>query len=137
MCFEGRLLSGKGARLVTQIVFDKADQLAKVQAILLQGEQVFAVYDGKGVGTGFIALTDRRVILQDNSFVGGKSAVTSLPYKRIQSVSFVADKSVFGKFAASSTVAIHVGSQQYQVEFRGDDEARHAHDVILHYILAS
>ena len=61
------------------------------------------------MGTGFIGLADRRVIIQDNSFVGGKSALTSLPYKRIQSVSYVADKSIFGNFATSSTVAIQVG----------------------------
>ncbi|WP_270886591.1 PH domain-containing protein [Pedococcus sp. 5OH_020] len=122
---------------MTQVIHDKPDQLAKIQAALLQGEQVFAVYDGKGVGTGFIGLTDRRVIIQDNSFVGGKSAVTSLPYKRIQSVSFVSDKSMFGKFVASSTVAIQVGSRMYEVEFRGDEKARHAHDVILHYVVHS
>jgi len=120
-----------------QIAHDRPDQLAKIQQLLLQGEQILAVYDGKGIGTGFIGLTDRRVILQDNSFVGGKSAVTSLPYKRIQSVSFVSDKSVFGKFVASSTVAIRVGSQSFEVEFRGDEKARHAHDVVLHYVLQS
>ena len=61
--------------------------------------------------------------------------MTSLPYSRISAVSFVADKSMFGKFAASSTVAIQVGSVGYEVEFRGDEKARHAHDVILHYVL--
>ncbi|GAA1904767.1 PH domain-containing protein [Lapillicoccus jejuensis] len=120
---------------MSQIPHDKADQLHKVQQLLLPGEQVLAVYDGKGVGTGFIGLTDRRVILQDNSFVGGKSAVTSLPYSRISAVSFVADKSIFGKLAASSTVAIAVGNVGHEVEFRGDEKARHAHDVILHYVL--
>ena len=48
---------------MAQIAHDKADQLQKIQQLLLQGEQVFAVYDGKGAGTGFIGLTDRRVIL--------------------------------------------------------------------------
>jgi hypothetical protein len=122
---------------VTDVQFDKQDQLEKIQAGLMEGETLFAVYDGKGVGTGFIGLTDRRVIIQDNSFVGGKSALTSLPYKRIQSVSYVADKSIFGKFATSSTVAIQVGVSTYEVEFRGDVKARHAHDVILHYVIHS
>ena len=52
--------------------YDKKEQLATVQAGLLPDEQVFAVYDGKDVGTGFIGLTDKRVILQDNSFAGGR-----------------------------------------------------------------
>lgn len=122
---------------MTQIQFDKQDQLSKIQMGLMPGETLFAVYDGKGIGTGFIGLTDRRVIIQDNSFVGGKLALTSLPYKRIQSVSYVSDKSMFGKFVASSTVAISVGGTTYQVEFRGEEKARHAHDVILHYVMNS
>ena len=122
---------------MTQIQFDKQDQLSKIQSGLMEGEMLFAVYDGKGIGTGFIGLTDRRVIIQDNSFVGGKLALTSLPYKRIQSVSYVSDKSMFGKFATSSTVAISVGGLIHQVEFRGEEKARHAHDVILHYVMNS
>ena len=101
----------------------------------MESETLFAVYDGKGMGTGFIGLTDRRAIIQDNSFVGGKSALFSLPYKKIQSVSYLADKSMFGKFATSSTVAIQVGGSTYEVEFRGGVKARHAHDVILHYVI--
>ena len=121
---------------MTEIQFDKQDQLAKIQSGLMPGEALFAVYDGKGTGTGFIGLTDRRVIIQDNSFVGGKIALTSLPYKRIQSVSFVSDKSMFGKFTSSSTVAITVGDgSSHEVEFRGEEKARHAHDVILHYVI--
>jgi hypothetical protein len=54
----------------------------------------------------------------------------------IQSVSYVSDKSMFGKFVASSTVAITVGDgKSHEVEFRGVEKARHAHDVILHYVL--
>src|ERR1035437_753305 len=102
----------------------------------MEGETLFAVYDRKGKGTGFIGLTDRRVIIQDNSFVGEKIALTSMPYKRIQSFSSVSDKSMFGKFAASSTMAITVGDGSgHEVEFRGEEKARHAHDMILHYVI--
>lgn len=37
--------------------FDRVDQLTKVREGLLPGEEVYAVYDGKGIGTGFIGLT--------------------------------------------------------------------------------
>lgn len=116
--------------------FDKKDQLEKIQAGLLEGEQVMAVYDGIGSGTGFIGITDRRVIIQDNSFVGKRVALTSVPYSRINSVSFVSDKSMFGKFASSSTVAVSAGGQTHEVQFRGDEKAKHVHDVILHFITA-
>ncbi|WP_217615094.1 PH domain-containing protein [Cellulomonas sp. GbtcB1] len=115
---------------------DKSDQLEKVQAGLIQGEQVFAVYDCTGAGTGFVGVTNLRVILQDKSFVGGKNAVTSLPIRSITSVSFVSDKSMFGKFASSATLAITAGSTVHEATFRGDDKARHVHDTVL-WLIAS
>ncbi|MFE3197248.1 PH domain-containing protein [Embleya sp. NPDC055664] len=123
-------MSGAG-----NVVFDKREQLEKIQSGLLPGEQIIAVYDAKGVGTGFIGLTDRRAIIQDNSFVGKKIAITSLPYSKISSVSMVSNKSFTGSYLSSSEIAIHVGTQTYSVEFRSDDKGRHVHDVILHYIM--
>jgi hypothetical protein len=116
---------------MADVVFDKQDQLERVQSALTDGEQLIGVYDGKGIGTGFLGITDKRLIFQDNSFVGGKSALTSIPFSRVSAVSFVADKSMFGKLASSSTVNVHVGSKDYEIEFRGADKAKHAHDVIL------
>ena len=116
------------------IIHDKQDQLDKVTAGLLQGETIHCVYDGIGVGTGFIGLTDRRIVLQDNSFVGKKQAVTSIPYRGINAVSFVSDKSMFGKFASSSSIAVKADGQSYEIQFRGDEKAKHAHDLILWHI---
>ena len=115
-------------------VFDKQDQLDKIVSGLLPGEVVLAVYDGIGTGTGFIGLTDKRVIVQDNSFVGKQVAVTSVPYSRVSSVSVVSNKSMMGSFFSTSMIAIHAAGQTYQVQFRGDEKAHHAHQVILHYI---
>lgn len=122
---------------MVDVVFDKQDQFDKISGNLMEGETLYAVYDGIGVGTGFIGLTDRRVIIQDNSFVGKKVALTSIPYKRIQSVSYVSDKSMLGKLASNSTISIAAASTMYEVSFRGDAKAKHAHDVILHYIMLS
>jgi hypothetical protein len=77
--------------------FDKRDQYERVREGLLPGESIVAVYDCIGAGTGFVGLTDRRVILQDNSFMGKKAALTSVPYGRIHSVSFLSNKSFLGK----------------------------------------
>lgn len=49
----------------------------------MPGERVVGVYDCIGAGTGFVGLTDRRLILQDNSFVGKRVALTSVPYSRV------------------------------------------------------
>ena len=121
----------------TDPVFDKKEQYERIKEGLLPGESVVAVYDCIGAGTGFVGLTDQRVILQDNSFVGKKVALTSVPYSRVHAVSFVANKSLLGKFASTSEVAILVGSEQHECEFRGHDKARLVHDTILARMLSS
>lgn len=80
-----------------QAEFDKQEQYDRIVEGLLEGERVLFVYDATGAGTGFIGVTDRRVVIQDNSFVGKKVALTSVPYTRVNAVSFVSDKSMFGK----------------------------------------
>ena len=118
-----------------QPVYDKQEQFDKIVAGLLQGEVVVAVYDAIGAGTGFIGLTNKRVVIQDNSFVGKKTALTSIPYAKVQSVSYVSDKSMLGKFASSSTIALQAGGTTHEVQLRGQEKAAHVHNVILWNIM--
>ena len=128
-------MSGKG-KMVAE-TYDRQEQWDKVQAGLISGENLLAVFDCTGVGTGFVGVTNKRVVLQDNSFVGKKSAVTSLPYKSIQAVSFVSDKSMFGKFVSSSTIAITAGGNVREATFRGEEKAKYIHDTILWHVFNS
>lgn len=100
----------------------------------MDGEKVIAVYDAIGAGTGFIGLTDRRVIIQDKSFIGKKIAITSIPYGKITSVSVVSDKSWAGAFFSTGAIAINVGTHVYEMSFRGDQKSHHVHNLILHFI---
>jgi hypothetical protein len=119
---------------VADVVFDKREQLQQIQSGLLDGETIIAVYDAVGVGTGFIGLTDRRVIIQDKSFAGKKVALTSIPYSKVSSVSVVSNKSWAGSFFSTGSIAISVGTHVYEVDFRGSNKAHHVHNVILHYL---
>lgn len=119
---------------MTDVRYDRREQFQQIESGLLDGEQIIAVYDAVGTGTGFIGLTNRRVIIQDRSFVGKKTAITSVPYSKITSVSVVSNKSWGGSFFSTGAIAVHVGTQTYEVEFRGDQKAHHVHNVILHYI---
>ncbi|MBW8486777.1 PH domain-containing protein [Actinomadura parmotrematis] len=123
--------------MAQDVPHDRSGQYKQIESGLLPGEQIIAVYDAVGTGTGFIGLTDRRVIVQDSSFVGKRVALTSVPYSKITSVSVVSDRSWTGGFFSSGTIAIHVGTQTYEMQFRGDEKTHHVHDVILHYITAS
>jgi hypothetical protein len=119
---------------VSKPVYDRRDQFQQIQGALLPGEEIIAVYDAIGTGTGFIGLTTRRVIVQDRSFVGKKVAITSVPYSKITSVSVVSNKSWAGNFFSTGSIAVNVGTHTYEVDFRGADKAHHVHNVILHYI---
>jgi hypothetical protein len=122
----------------SEIPHDRPDQLAQVQSGLLAGETIYCVYDDKGIGSGFIALTDLRVIILNRSFVsafpGHKnlSAITSLPYSQIASVATLAAKSFMGSFFSESHIyLVTTGNVHYAVELRGTDRAKYVHDTIL------
>ena len=119
--------------MANNITYDRREQLQQIQSGLLDGEQVIAVYDAIGTGTGFIGLTNRRVIIQDKSFVGKKFAITSIPYSKITSVSVVSNKSWAGQYFSTGIIAITVGTHIYEVEFRGVEKTHHVHNVILFY----
>ena len=118
---------------MADVIYDHKDQLKQIQSGLLEGETIIAVYDAIGAGTGFIGMTNRRVIVQDKSFIGKKIAITSIPYSKVSSVSVVSNKSWAGQFFSSGTIAITVGTHTYEVEFRGSEKTQHVHNVILHY----
>jgi hypothetical protein len=114
--------------------YDHKEQFNQIQSGLLDGEEIIAVYDAVGAGTGFVGLTSRRVIVQDKSFVGKRVAITSIPYAKVSSVSVVSNKSWAGSFFSTGTIAIGVGTHTYEVEFRGDEKAHRVHNVILQHI---
>ncbi|MGK5679185.1 PH domain-containing protein [Actinoplanes sp. URMC 104] len=118
---------------MSEIVYDSKGQLQQIQSGLLDGEQIIAVYDAVGAGTGFIGLTNRRIIIQDKSFAGKRIAITSIPYAKVSSVSVVSNKSWAGQYFSTGTIAITVGTHVYEVEFRGSEKTHHVHNVILHY----
>jgi hypothetical protein len=64
---------------VTSPIFDRREQLEQIQSGLLEGEQVIAVYDAIGAGTGFLGLTDRS---SSRQAVVGKKIAHGHPYAR-------------------------------------------------------
>ena len=121
----------------TEVVFDRREQLEKVQAALLPGETVEAVFDMKGGGTGFLGVTSRRVIIYDKVFLRRMKAVVSVPYSRIHSIAAEDEAGLFtGRgFFASSKLVITTSHGEYEFEFRGADKAHLAHTLILGHMV--
>lgn len=72
--------------MMADAVFDKKDQLDRIAALVMPQEVLYAVYDMKGGGTGFVGITDRRLLFMDESFVRKSKVLVSLPYSKLTAV---------------------------------------------------
>ncbi|MDD5092966.1 MAG: PH domain-containing protein [Dehalococcoidia bacterium] len=125
------------AKHADDIVVDKKDQLEKIEDYCLPDETIRAVFDMKGGGTGFIGITDKRVIFYDKAFMHKKKAMVTIPYGRIHAVSSEDDTGGLIKrgFLASSRLTLHAGNDAFEFEFRGGDKAHRAYAIIMEYLL--
>lgn len=122
---------------MSDVYHDKKEQLAKIRAALVPGEEVEAVFDMKGGGTGFLGVTTKRVIIYDKAFARKNRSVVSIPYSKITSLAADDESGLLtGRgFMASSNVTLRAGTEEYEFEFRGADKAHYAHELILRRIL--
>ena len=122
---------------MADIIYDKKEQLQKIEAGLLPGETIEAVFDMKGGGTGFLGITTKRVIVYDKTFLRKMKALVSIPYSRITSIATEDESGLFmGRgFFASSKLALTTSHGDYEFEFRGADKAHVAHDLILSHMV--
>ena len=121
------------------IIVDKKDQLEKIEGICMEDEIIRAVFDLKGRGTGFIGITNKRVIYYDKEFLRGKKALVSIPINRIAAVASEDNKGFLIKsgFLVSDTLTISsMGLEPKTFEFRGGDKAHQAHNILMEYLLS-
>lgn len=121
------------------IIVDKKDQLEKIEGICIEDEIIRAVFDLKGRGTGFIGITNKRVIYYDKEFLRGKKALVSIPINRIAAVASEDNKGFLIKsgFLVSDTLTISsMGLEPKTFEFRGGDKAHQAHNILMEYLLS-
>lgn len=117
----------------SETLFDKKDQLEQIVPWLLEGERLYAVFDCKGAGTGFIAITDKRLLFYDKAFMRKRKALTSVPFNKITAVSSVDEGR--GLFGATSELVVKTGTEEFEFEFRGGDKAQKAYQFIMGELL--
>lgn len=121
------------------IIVDKKDQLEKIEGICMEDEIIRAVFDLKGRGTGFIGITNKRIIYYDKEFLRGKKALVSIPINRIAAVASEDNKGFLIKsgFLVSDTLTISsMGLEPKTFEFRGGEKAHQAHNILMEYLLS-
>ena len=124
----------------TDIIVDKKDQLEKIEGVCLPAEIIRAVFDCKGRGTGFLGITNKRIIYYDKEFMKGKKAMVTIPYSRIACVSSEDKGGTFikkGFFVSDKLVINPIGLPAKEFEFRGGEKAHRAHNLIMEYLLDS
>lgn len=116
----------------TDVQFDREEQLRQIEPLVLDGERLLAVYDCKGAGTGFVGITDKRLIFLDKAFLRKSAAMTSIPFSRISSVSSVRES---GVFRVTSSLVVKTGTDAFEFDFRGADKAPLAYQMIMRELL--
>lgn len=121
------------------MLVDKKDQLEKVEGICLPEEVIRAVFDLKGRGTGFLGITDKRVIFYDKEFMKKRKAIVSIPHYQITSVASEDNSGLFikkGFFVGDTLTITTEGMEPSTFEFRGGEKAHAAHNILMEYMLA-
>ncbi|GAB4316485.1 MAG: hypothetical protein Kow0069_18720 [Promethearchaeota archaeon] len=112
--------------------FDKESQKDLIMPYLIEGETLKYVFDEKGVGSGFVALTNLRLIWLDKSFLTKKKVYLTIPYSKIKKIGV--EVGGLGKGFFSSSV-IEVNDKSF--EFRGAEKATKAYKWIVSHWLES
>ena len=122
---------------MNEMYYDRKEQLQKIESGLLPDEVVEGVFDMKGGGTGFIGITNKRVIVYDKAFLRKMKAIVSIPYSRITSIAAEDESGLFtGRgFFASSKVVLATSHGDFEFDFRGADKAHYAHNLILSHMV--
>lgn len=114
-----------------KIAFDIQNQLDRIKPYLIKGEALYAVYDCKGAGTGFVGITDRRVIFYDQGVVFKKKSMISIPFNQVIGVAS-ADEGVVFK---SSEITLITAAGNFSFVFTGAEKAHWVYNHILNQIL--
>jgi len=111
--------------------YDNKGQFNRVSAYLIEGEKLQAVFDCKGGGTGFVGITDQRLIFYDQAFIREQKAMVSIPYNRIIGVASEDDGVIF----RTSLITLITSAGNFDFTFRGADKAHWAYNFIMNQIL--
>ena len=112
-------------------VYDNEGQYKRIVAYIIPGETLHAVYDCKGGGTGFVGITDQRLIFYDQGVLFKKKAMVSIPYNQVIGVASADEGVIF----QTSQITLITAAGQFSFEFRGADKAHWAYQFILNQVL--
>ena len=116
---------------MADVKYDVADQYKRVKQYIISGETLQAVFDCKGGGTGFVGISDQRIVFYDQGFLTKKKSMVSIPYHQIIAVASADEGMIF----KTSELTIITAAGKFSFEFRGSDKAHWAYSYIMNQVL--
>lgn len=117
---------------VKPVIYDRKDQYERIAKYVIPNETLVAVYDCRGAGTGFVGITNRRVIFYDQGILLKKKTMVSIPYHQIVAIAS-ADE---GMILKVSEIVLITAAGKFSFEFQGVDKADWTYRYIMNQILA-
>ena len=114
-----------------KVRYDNESQYKRIAAYVIPGETLHAVFDCKGGGTGFVGITDQRLIFYDQGILLKKKTMVSIPYHQVIGVASADEGVIF----QTSDITVMTAAGQFHFEFRGADKAHWAYAFIMNQIL--
>lgn len=112
--------------------YDEGAQYDIIRDSVTAGEQIYGVFASESAGVAMVGVTNKRIIILDTAFTGGRAALVTAPFSRITTVSYIStdDEPIF-----SRTLAIQVGRIFYEVTCRGEEQAAELHDIVSWHLM--
>lgn len=117
----------------SDVIYDQISQYQQILPWIVRGEKLYGVLDCKGAGTGFVAITNKRIMFYDKAPLRKRKALMSVPYSKVTAVGSVDQGR--GLLGASSELVVKTGSEEYDFEFRGGEKAQLAYRWIMEELL--
>ncbi len=118
---------------MTEPYYDRKEQFDKIAQLLVPGETLWLVLDCKGGGTGYVGLSDRRVVFQDSNWRKSRNVLVSVPLDRIHAVGLSSEVNLIGR--STGILSIQAGEDDWTFEFKNADKLRQAYKLLMHLVL--
>jgi hypothetical protein len=115
-----------------QAEYDNKGQLDRIATMVSSPEILYAVFDLKGSGSGFVGITDRRLIFMDQGVIRKKKMIVSLPYSKITAI---ASEDSGGFIFGTSALLVIAGNREFDFDFRSNEKAHRAYQLIMWNLL--
>src|SRR4051794_13226633 len=97
-----------------QVEFDDKKQYERIAVMVTPPEILYAVFDEKGIGSGFVGITDRRIIFLDQGRIRKNKTIVSLPYSKMTAL---ASEDSGGFVFGTSKLIVIAGQREFDFEF--------------------